>query len=116
MFLCRHCRCLFWKSFGHPCLYTSSSSEETGDGNKENNEPRPDAFRLVAAQNAAQAIPIAPPGPAQPWQAEFAQRNRLLQLQQQRLQQEEEEERLDLRLVPDSVPISPEAFLKFFSL
>uniref|UniRef100_A0A2R5LE02 Putative f-box n=1 Tax=Ornithodoros turicata TaxID=34597 RepID=A0A2R5LE02_9ACAR len=20
LFLCRHCRCLFWKSFGHPCL------------------------------------------------------------------------------------------------
>ncbi|GBM50058.1 F-box only protein 25 [Araneus ventricosus] len=20
LFLCRHCRCLFWKSFGHPCV------------------------------------------------------------------------------------------------
>lgn len=27
LLLCRHCRCLFWKSFGHPCL--NSSREET---------------------------------------------------------------------------------------
>ncbi|XP_022240912.1 F-box only protein 32-like isoform X1 [Limulus polyphemus] len=23
LFLCRHCRCLFWKSFGHPCIDTT---------------------------------------------------------------------------------------------
>lgn len=25
LFLCRHCRCLFWKSFGHPCVDLSRS-------------------------------------------------------------------------------------------
>lgn len=25
LLLCRHCRCLFWKSFGHPCISDSSN-------------------------------------------------------------------------------------------
>ncbi|XP_076333501.1 F-box only protein 25-like isoform X1 [Tachypleus tridentatus] len=38
LFLCRHCRCLFWKSLGHPCVDTTpqqSSEEEEVAGNME---------------------------------------------------------------------------------
>lgn len=31
LLLCRHCRCLFWKSFGHPCL-NSPREEPVDDG------------------------------------------------------------------------------------
>jgi hypothetical protein len=136
LFLCRHCRCLFWKTCGHPCLYLSPSSQDpntTDPSNKENDQ----MSRLVNAQQVvvvaiplvANGAPVAPappvllpPAPAQgaannPWQALFAHRNRLLAQQQQRQAQqfEEEEERFEYK-VPDCIPISPEAFLKFFSL
>lgn len=39
LFLCRHCRCLFWKSFGHPCLdlFTSAQTENE-DGNERDDD------------------------------------------------------------------------------
>lgn len=81
-------------------------------------QPQPHRAQPQAA--AAAAGPIGAAGAqVHPWQALFAHRNRLLAQQQQRQQQqqleEEEEERFEYK-VPDCIPISPEAFLKFFSL
>lgn len=28
LLLCRHCRCLFWKSFGHPCIINEEEEDE----------------------------------------------------------------------------------------
>ncbi|XP_053200555.1 F-box only protein 25-like isoform X2 [Panonychus citri] len=33
LFLCRHCRSLFWKSFGHPCVITQGSVNEMDKDN-----------------------------------------------------------------------------------
>lgn len=32
LLLCRHCRCLFWKSFGHPCLKVPRDEETSEEG------------------------------------------------------------------------------------
>lgn len=40
--LCRHCRCLFWKSFGHPCV--TNSLEETESMSSSQLQVPPQAF------------------------------------------------------------------------
>ncbi|XP_074603078.1 F-box only protein 32 isoform X2 [Brevipalpus obovatus] len=72
LFLCRHCRCLFWKSFGHPCVITQEQLNDMDDktnGSQINGQARPNV---------------------------------------------DENERFFL--VPQHVPVPPQAFLKFFSL
>lgn len=59
LLLCRHCRCLFWKSFGHPCLNVVREPAQGEDGDN-----------------------VVPP----------------------------------TTLVPVCVPVTPQAFLQFFSL
>ncbi|KAG1668873.1 F-box only protein 25 [Nymphon striatum] len=35
LYLCRQCRCLFWKSFGHPCIELESGDSEVEDSPSE---------------------------------------------------------------------------------
>lgn len=36
LLLCRHCRCLFWKSFGHPCIKNDDIRQQHGSGRQSN--------------------------------------------------------------------------------
>ncbi|RWS10788.1 F-box only protein 25-like protein [Dinothrombium tinctorium] len=86
LFLCRHCRCLFWKSFGHPCII-----------NQENNPPN-----------------VKSPSPTN--DNAHVNRNNIINNQgEPQGEQGGQQKYLDLS-VPEHVPVPPQAFLKFFSL
>lgn len=64
LFLCRHCRCLFWKSFGHPCVdfgYGISSGVEY-NRNEENKEN----------ENIVSTVPVYIPIPPQAFLSFFS--------------------------------------------
>lgn len=42
LLLCRHCRCLFWKSFGHPCIKNDDSPRDRSCPNMRFDQSRSD--------------------------------------------------------------------------
>lgn len=61
--LCRYCRCLFWKSFGHPCVQCpvdvqdSDASSETASSSS--SSPAPADGKSIASSNPLH-IPVPP--------------------------------------------------------
>lgn len=54
LLLCRHCRCLFWKSFGHPCL--NSPREEPVEDAADNGAVTPTSILPVCVPVTPQAF------------------------------------------------------------
>ncbi|CAG2165145.1 unnamed protein product [Oppiella nova] len=100
LFLCRHCRCLFWKSYGHPCVYQNrvalpGAKEQPSGGNGANhpqNQP-------VIVHNM--------PFFHHPLVQHYNHNNNHL---------DNDGSNESLKTVPLHIPVPPEAFLKFFSL
>ena len=89
--LCRYCSCLFWKSFGHPCVYCSDSSET-------------DSEQKITTD-------------LQPQDNQAIQQGVNQHQHPQNLQQEQAESKPPpAYTVPLHIPVPPQAFLKFFSL
>ncbi|XP_054153074.1 F-box only protein 32-like [Oppia nitens] len=97
LFLCRHCRCLFWKSYGHPCVY-------------QNRVPLP-GVKQQTTRNEAQNPVVVHNMPFfhHPLVLHYNNNN---QQNNNRLDNDSD----DSLKVPLHVPVPPQAFLKFFSL
>ena len=73
--LCRYCRCLFWKSFGHPCVQCpdGSGSEEQkitsehneGSNPAEANQAIDEGGEQAQAKTVAPSVPLHIPVPPQ---------------------------------------------------
>ncbi|XP_054716284.1 F-box only protein 25-like [Uloborus diversus] len=61
LFLCRHCRCLFWKSFGHPCVDPRRSIPSSVDSVDDDNE-----------QSLVSSVPLYVPIPPQAFLSFFS--------------------------------------------
>lgn len=66
LYLCRHCRCLFWKSFGHPCVVVDEAavdepSSKTSDLDANNgNEGAVPVVKAFVEQSVREHIPVPP--------------------------------------------------------
>ena len=132
LFLCRHCRSLFWKQIGHPCLIAQMLEEmnkENSDAqqflttNNENNL-RSNADASIRIQERLQVQASRPINPLINNQIDLNrqinQLNRVNNNINDEINRQANDENNDEnRFIPkmsDSIPITPEAFLKFFSL
>lgn len=48
--LCRNCRCLFWKTYGHPCIETNNQSLD--NNNSLNSESDPESYYVPVPPQA----------------------------------------------------------------
>ena len=148
--MCRHCRCLFWKSIGHPCIGNEANTRKAGQSVAKTNKvsqqqdglPRPSVALLSRnfdGRARAEGAENVPPR-SQPLRANSgggsALRDRLqerlaggLRLQNPPNRRDQHVQPLvegDVHaqarrsnreeLVPTHITITPQAFLKFFSL
>lgn len=143
MFLCRHCRSLYWKQIGHECLIAQMLEEMNKENNPESSQfisnnndqnqrssievlQQQQPIRLVDNNERAQQVQQAnrPINPLINNQIDLnRQINNLNRVNNninneiiRQANENNEANRFVQAKISDSVPISPEAFLKFFSL
>ncbi|CAG2108504.1 unnamed protein product, partial [Medioppia subpectinata] len=99
LFLCRHCRCLFWKSYGHPCVYQNRVQLPTGAKQQANGAQPPQHNHPVIVHNM--------PFFHHPLVQHYNHNNNHM---------DDSDGNEPLKTVPLHIPVPPQAFLKFFSL